>query len=87
LGVTRAFESRWIDFDTHVAWVGEVTFFRHKRVVVMIDPWWRDLTFWTFPGASADEIADAMARVRQVLPRQDAMPTRPLPRVAEAARL
>lgn len=81
--MTTAFHSQWVDLDTHVLWIGEVVVFRYKRVVVIIDGWSRDLTFSTLPGASPEDIATAMARVRQVLPRPDAVPTRRLPRITD----
>lgn len=70
-----------VDADTHAFWLGETIFFRHRRVVVMIDTWWRDLTVWTPPGVTAEDVASAMERVRQDLPRPDTVPTRRLPRI------
>ena len=85
--VRKTFYCERIDFDAHVTWIGETVLIRYRRVVVMIDMWWKDVTFWTRGEASADEISAALERVRRVLPRQDAVPTRRLPRIAEPARL
>lgn len=79
--MTTAFHSEWVDFDTYIYWIGEVVVVRYKRVAVIVDTWLRDLTFSTLPGASSEDIATAMERVRQVLPRPNAVPTRRLPRI------
>ncbi len=79
--MTETSRSCWVDFDTDLSWIGETIMFRHRHVVILIDPWWRNLTVWTPPDATDEEIASAMERVRQVLPRPDTAPTRRLPRI------